>query len=253
VEGHPETTTSLVDLERRSHGPYYCSTEMKQSPEIVRLANEISSRLELLSARSTAEVRATRREFSHQIRSAASESVIQLALHLLDEDSDLLRFFSYELISHHKLAFEQLTKDDLLKLGKGLNSWSSVDCFAMYLSGPMWANGRLSDKTIATWAHSQDRWWRRTALVSTVALGRRGGPDDLGRVAQICALHTTDRDDMVVKALSWALREVAKKHPKEVRAFLTEHSHALAARVIREVNNKLKTGLKTPRSSARKA
>jgi len=226
---------------------------MKQSPEIVHLAREIHSRLDQLSAPNTAVVRATRREFSRQIASAAPESVIQLALHLLDEDSDLLRFFSYELVSHHKLAFEQLTMDDLLKLGKGLNSWSSVDCFAMYLSGPMWANGRLSDKTVATWAHSQDRWWRRTALVSTVALGRRGGPDDLGRVAQVCTLLAADMDDMVVKALSWALREVAKKHPNEARAFITRHKHTLAARVLREVNNKLMTGLKTPRSSARKA
>jgi 3-methyladenine DNA glycosylase AlkD len=226
---------------------------MKQSREIVHLAREIRSRLDQLSAPNTAVVRAIRRDFSHQIASAAPESVIQLALHLLDEDSDLLRFFSYELVSHHKLAFEQLTMDDLLKLGRALNSWSSVDCFAMYLSGPMWANGRLSDKTIATWARSEDRWWRRTALVSTVALGWRGSPDDLLKVEKICALLAADPDDLVVKALSWALREVAKKHPKEARAFLTAHKHALAARVIREVNNKLTTGLKTPRSSTRKA
>jgi 3-methyladenine DNA glycosylase AlkD len=225
---------------------------MKQSPEIVRLTMEIHLRLNLLSTHRTAVVRATRKEFSRRIASADPESVIQLALHLLDEDSDLLRFFSYELVSHHKPAFEQLTKNDLLKLGRGLNSWSSVDCFAMYLSGPMWASGRLSDKTIATWAHSQDRWWRRTSLVSTVALGRRGGPDDLRKVAQICSLLVLDRDDMVVKALSWALREVAKKHPKEARAFLASHKNTLAARVLREVNNKLSTGLKTPRRSQRK-
>jgi 3-methyladenine DNA glycosylase AlkD len=225
---------------------------MERPSEIVRLAREIRSRLNLLSSPTTATVRATRREFSRRIASAAPESAIQLALHLFDEDSDLLRFFSYELVSHHKLAFERLTTGDLLKLGRGLNSWSSVDCFAMYLSGPMWANGRLSDKTIATWAQSQDRWWRRTALVSTVALSRRGSPEDLFKTAKICTLLTTDRDDMVVKALSWALREVAKKHPKEASAFLAAHKHALAARVIREVNNKLITGLKTPRSSARK-
>ena len=225
---------------------------MQQSSETVRLAREIRSRLDLLRAPTTPTVRAIRREFSRRIASAAPESVIQLALHLLDADSDLLRFFSYEIVSYHKLAFEQLTTDDLLKLGRGLNSWSSVDCFAMYLSGPIWASGRLSDKTIATWAHSDNRWLRRTALVSTVALGRRGNPEDLRRVAQICTLLAADRDDMVVKALSWALREVAKKHPKEARAFLTAHKDALAARVIREVNNKLRTGLKTPRSSARK-
>ena len=225
---------------------------MQQSSETVRLAREIRSRLNLLRAPTTPTVRAIRREFSRRIASAAPESVIQLALHLLDADSDLLRFFSYEIVSYHKLAFEQLTTDDLLKLGRGLNSWSSVDCFAMYLSGPIWASGRLSDKTIATWAHSDNRWLRRTALVSTVALGRRGNPEDLRRVAQICTLLAADRDDMVVKALSWALREVAKKHPKEARAFLTAHKHALAARVIREVNNKLMTGLKTPCNSTRK-
>jgi 3-methyladenine DNA glycosylase AlkD len=225
---------------------------MQQSSETVRLAREIRSRLNLLRAPTTPTVRAIRREFSRRIASAAPESVIQLALHLLDTDSDLLRFFSYEIVSYHKLAFEQLTTDDLLKLGRGLNSWSSVDCFAMYLSGPIWASGRLSDKTIATWAHSDNRWLRRTALVSTVALGRRGNPEDLRRVAQICTLLAADRDDMVVKALSWALREVAKKHPKEARAFLTAHKDALAARVIREVNNKLMTGLKTPCNSTRK-
>jgi 3-methyladenine DNA glycosylase AlkD len=226
---------------------------MKPSAENIRLAKEIHSRLDLLTVPNTAAVRAIRREFSARIASAAPESVVQLALHLLDQNSDLLRFFSYELVSRHKAALEQLTTGDLLKLGKGLNSWSSVDCFAMYLSGPLWAHGRVPDRTIATWARSKDRWWRRTALVSTVALSRRGDSDDLRRVAQICALLAADRDDMVVKALSWALREIAKKNPKVVRTFLIEHRHNLGARVIREVNSKLTTGLKTPRRRARKA
>jgi DNA alkylation repair enzyme len=225
---------------------------MRPSAENIRLAKEIHRRLELLRVPSTAVVRAIRREFSARIASTAPESVVQLALHLLSQNSDLLRFFSYELVSHHRPALEQLTKADLLKLGKGLNSWSSVDCFAMYLSGPLWARGRVSDQTIAAWARSKDRWWRRTALVSTVALSRRGDADDLRRVAQICALLAADRDDMVVKALSWALREIAKKHPEEARTFLVEHGHAVGARVIREVNNKLTTGLKTPRGRARK-
>jgi 3-methyladenine DNA glycosylase AlkD len=225
---------------------------MKPSPEVARLAREIHSRLDQLPVPNTAAVRAVRREFSRRIASAPPESIIQLALHLLQENSDLLRFFSYEIVSRHRLAFDELTTDDLLKLGKGLDSWSSVDCFAMYLSGPMWAQGRLPDKTIAAWARSEDHWWRRTALVSTVALSRRGSADDCLRATRICTLLLADRDDMVVKALSWALRELAKKHPEQARSFLAEHKHTLAARVIREVNNKLTTGLKTPRSDTRK-
>jgi 3-methyladenine DNA glycosylase AlkD len=224
--------------------------EMKQLPETVRLAREICSRLNLLTVPDTAAVRRVRQEFSRRIVHATPQSAVRLALHLVDEDSDLLRFVAYEIVSHHKLTFDQLTKDDLLKLGAGLNSWSSVDCFAMYLSGPMWVRGRVPDKTITAWARSKDRWWRRAALVSTVPLSRRGSAEDLLKVARICTMLAADRDDMVVKALSWALREVAKKHPEQASSFLAEHRHALAARVVREVNNKLTTGLKTPRSTA---
>jgi 3-methyladenine DNA glycosylase AlkD len=56
-----------------------------------------------------------------------------------------------------------------------------------------------------------------------------------------------DREPMVVKALSWALRELAKREPAAVRAFLAEREGRLAARVVREVRSKLDTGLKSPR------
>jgi 3-methyladenine DNA glycosylase AlkD len=52
---------------------------------------------------------------------------------------------------------------------------------------------------------------------------------------------------MVVKALSWALREAAKRDPKAVQRFVAEHKSILAARVLREVDNKIRTGLKNPK------
>ena len=54
------------------------------------------------------------------------------------------------------------------------------------------------------------------------------------------------QQDMVVKAFSWALRTLSRKDPRAVAAFMTEYRDRLAARVIRETNNKLKTGLKNP-------
>jgi hypothetical protein len=225
---------------------------MKPRPEIVTLAEEIHSRLSQLAVPNAVSFRAVRREFSRRIANASPQSVVQLTLRLLIMPTDLMRAMSYEIVSQHRLAFEQLTADDLLKFGEGIHSWSTVDCFSMYLSGPMWARGTISDKAVQAWARSRDRWWRRAALVSTVALSRGGNAKDFIRVARICTLLVDDRDDMVVKALSWALREAAKKHPKLVRSFLAEHQEALAARVKREVNNKLTTGLKTPRSRTMK-
>ena len=56
-----------------------------------------------------------------------------------------------------------------------------------------------------------------------------------------------DYDDMVVKGLSWALRELVPWDREAVARFLEEHDGVLAARVKREVRNKLETGLKNPR------
>ncbi len=130
----------------------------------------------------------------------------------------------------------------------------AVDSFARTLSGPAWLHGQVSDDLFHRWVRSEDRWWRRAALVSTVALNVRshGGTGDVSRTLGLCRLLVHDDDDMVVKALSWALREVVVHDPGAVRAFLREHENALAARVKREVTNKLTTGLKTPGPADRK-
>jgi len=53
---------------------------------------------------------------------------------------------------------------------------------------------------------------------------------------------------MVVKALSWALRELSKRDPTSVAAFLREHEMRLASRVRREVKTRLETGRKIMRA-----
>jgi 3-methyladenine DNA glycosylase AlkD len=223
---------------------------MNQLIDAERVIDELRFRLALVPP-TTAAVRSIRREFSRRLVDAPPCVILQLALRLLNEEPQVSRFVAYEIVCHHKSTFEVLSTKELLTLGRGLNSWSSVDCFAVYLSGPSWAQGRVSDSTIVGWARSGDRWWRRAALVSTIALSRRGDVHDIRRVVRICGLVSEDHDDMVVKALSWALRELAKKHPPQARRFIAEHRRVLAARVIREVENKLTTGLKTPRRSGK--
>jgi hypothetical protein len=85
--------------------------------------------------------------------------------------------------------------------------------------------------------------------VSTVPLNNRarGGQGDVHRTLKICRMLICDRDDMVIKALSWALRELSKRYPVPVSSFLEQYDEQLAARVKREVTNKLRTGLKNPR------
>jgi 3-methyladenine DNA glycosylase AlkD len=77
-------------------------------------------------------------------------------------------------------------------------------------------------------------------------LSRHGLGQDVQRVVEVCTRLARDREDMVVKAQSWALRELSKKHPEQARRFIAKHRKVLAARVVREVGNKLATGRKMP-------
>jgi 3-methyladenine DNA glycosylase AlkD len=56
-----------------------------------------------------------------------------------------------------------------------------------------------------------------------------------------------DREPMVWKALSWALRDLSKRDPEAVRGFIAGREGRLARAVVREVRNKLETGMKAGR------
>ena len=218
--------------------------------ELGDIENAIAAELRALSHPNVAAIREVRRRFSKELAKSSAEWIVELALRIARRPDIAPRFFAYELIQHHKLALKSLTADSLEALGEGNDSWEKVDTFACYLAGPVWREGQVADKLIERWAGSPDRWWRRTAVVSTVPLNNkaRGGRGDTERTLRICEMLIDDRDDMVVKALSWALRELSKRDSKPVHKFLQEHVDRLAPRVVREVKNKLQTGLKNPRA-----
>jgi 3-methyladenine DNA glycosylase AlkD len=210
-------------------------------------AAAIDAEIRALPQPNTPNVRAVRRRHSQALHGASAEFVLDLVRELKDTYDH--RWVAYELIRYHRATFAAIGEADLEALGQGINSWGSVDGFARILAGPAWLRGQVDDATIYGWAASEDRWWRRAALVSTVALNMRsqGGQGDTDRTLAVCRLLAADGDDMVYKALSWALRELVPHDPDAVRAFLAEYDAVLAARVKREVNHKLETGLKSPR------
>lgn len=221
--------------------------------DVDALAAEIAKRIRELPDRGTASIRALRREYSRRIAPAPAEQVLALA-HALLARPHVHRFVADELIANHRGAAASLNREGLERLGQGMASWDQVDCFAPILSGLGWRRGQIGDDVIAAWATSPDRWWRRATLVSTTGLNvrARGGTGDTARTLAVwvCRLLVHDRDDMVVKAMSWALRELVPHDAAAVSAFLDEHRDALAARVQREVRHKLTTGLKNPRRPA---
>jgi hypothetical protein len=112
---------------------------------------------------------------------------------------------AYALVGSHRPTRDSLTERTLKRLGRALGDWSTADAFSLFL----------------------------------------GGTGDVPRTLAVCRQLVTDRDDMVVKGVSWALREIVTHDRGAVRRFLAAHDSELAGRVKREVTSKLTTGRKS--------
>ena len=186
------------------------------------------------------------RKHKKVLKSQEPEFVFELAQALLSKRITECRWVAYELIAAHKPARGALNESVVESLGQGMDNWACVDTFCSNVAGVAWREGNLKDGTIERWASLEDVWWRRAAVVSTVALNTksRGGTGDAARTIAICELLFEDPEVMVQKAVSWALRELVPWDRAAVEAFLVEHEKGLSARVKREVRRKLDTGKK---------
>ncbi len=177
-----------------------------------------------------------------------ARAAIDLALAIWEGGEQRDLWTAYTVLQRHPAAMRGLRWRELKRMGEAVDSWWAVDTLAV-LAGTAWREGRISDYRVGQWTRSPNRWWRRTALVCTVCLNRKslGGEGDAPRTLAVCEALVADRDDMVVKALSWALRDLSKRDRGAVERFLAKHEEGLAARVKREVRCKLETGRKSPR------
>jgi 3-methyladenine DNA glycosylase AlkD len=217
------------------------------SYDIIKIAQELDTDIGSLPVLNAPNLRVVYRKYTKLLRKANPDFVLNLAREVFNNYGH--RWFSYDIIWNHEEALRKIGEAELIEFGRGIHGWGDVDAFSAYLAGPAWRQGQIPDSLVHRWARSEDRWWRRVALVSTVALNKKswGGKGDVPRTLEICKILVNDKDDMVVKAMSWALRDLIRHDAGAVRNFLAKYNDVLAARVKREVNNKLTTGLKNPK------
>lgn len=126
-----------------------------------------------------------------------------------------------------------------------LDSWDMTDGLGWLLGAWVLGEPEARCEHLRMLINDADVWSRRFALVATARINRGAtgftAPDlTLELVGQV----KDERHPMVTKAVSWALRELIRHHHEEVAAYLAENETALASHVVREVRNKLETGLK---------
>lgn len=208
-------------------------------------ATRYRAEIAALPKRDTPHLRALRKIWSQGLKAENGAYVIAVAEALEAVTPQETKWLAYELIRHHKAAFAEVSQTLVERFAEHAASWYAVDGLGTILTGRLWAQGRLPDALIDDWAASDNRWLRRSALVATV--GRNAVTPDPERTFRLCLRLADDRDDMVEKAVSWALRWLAQKDRAVVDVFMDEHIELFRPRVRREVAHKLATGLKTPR------
>jgi 3-methyladenine DNA glycosylase AlkD len=195
------------------------------------------------------------REVRREIKGQDARAALAVARAVVAQKTLEGRQAAYEILVGHPGALETLSTRDVEALGKGMDNWMSVDGFSCFVAGRAWNLRRISDRDVLRWAQSKDRWWRRAAVASTVPLNlpSRGGEGDTKRTLMILDEVLGDRDPMVAKAVSWALRTLIRHDRVAVERYLKKHGDVLPALVSREVGNKLRTGKKNPGRGSKKS
>ncbi len=185
------------------------------------------------------EVKAQTKSFSEREKIELTKALIRT--HILE-----CQQLAYEFIGREKKSLCQLTEADIDEMGIHLDNWVAVDYFGSMIVGVAWQEQIIDNSKIKNYLKSADFWIRRVGVVATVALNQkaRGGTGDAKQTLEICELAVDDHADMMNKALSWALRELAKRDKQPVIDFVNQYSHRLHKRVLREVTHKLEKGTK---------
>lgn len=153
-----------------------------------------------------------------------------LALELLWANKKLLKNFDWE------IAETWLKKTD---------NWVHCDFLSTNIFGFLVKQNQSYLKKLKEYLKKPGKWFQRASIVSTLQLIRAKkikAEEVLVTIDQI----VDDQDPMIQKAISWVLRELIRADNAEaVKKYLNQNQERLATYVVREVTNKLRTGLKS--------
>ena len=115
-----------------------------------------------------------------------------------------------------------------LKSGN-VNNWDLVDVTAPTL-GEYLLQIEVPMAVLNKLAKSKSLWERRVSVVFTFAFLRAG---DLEPTYEMAERHLVDKHDLMHKAVGWLLREMGKRDPGLLRAFLQEHCAEMPRTALR--------------------
>ena len=110
-----------------------------------------------------------------------------------------------------------------------VNNWDLVDVSAPTI-GQYLVETKNPMPVLRKLAKSEFLWERRVAMIFTFAFLRAG---ELSPTYEIAERLLKDDHDLIHKAVGWMLREMGKRDPALLRAFLRDHSKVMPRTALR--------------------
>ncbi len=131
-------------------------------------------------------------------------------------------------------------------------TWALVDWICTKVASPVVARSPGTWRVLERWSRDGDFWVRRAALLAQLP-ELRGGRGDFTLFARLAERMLDEREFFIRKAIGWVLRDVSKKRPELVFAFLAEHIDRVSGLTLREGSKYLTADQRRKLQDARSA
>lgn len=139
------------------------------------------------------------------------------------------QYIAVDYLRKYKLTAREL--DNVKNLVEAKSWWDTVDYLAksagtaLVLETSSQADAAAARARMLEWAHSENMWTRRVALLCQLSFGNTTDTDLLSQVIEsnLGAEAAFSTEFFITKAIGWALRDYARHNPEWVRDFVTTH------------------------------
>jgi 3-methyladenine DNA glycosylase AlkD len=168
----------------------------------------------------TPERRAAVKKLSKSMKVPTSHELGATARKLWRLEEREFQYVANDLIGiHWKVADKEFLAEHVEHLIVTKSWWDTVDGLGSVAISPL-TDKYGCEKLIATWNKSPNMWLNRAAIQHQ--RGRKY-ETDVKLILQYCDDHSGSKEFFIVKAIGWALRDIAKINPRAVREFLKSH------------------------------
>jgi 3-methyladenine DNA glycosylase AlkD len=138
-----------------------------------------------------------------------------------------------EVVARYRRAFEPplLARWKRWLSGNHSANWATTDAMCGVLIGPLLVACPERAREMRAWSKDRNMWVRRASIVALIPLTRHGESLDL--LYEIARRLHADREDLIQKAVGWALREAGKTDMARLERYLRANGPSIPRTTLR--------------------